>query len=75
MADPTRGGVRRHRHRTAWRDVPQPDVVPYPGNNVALCLGMCGQVIYINRVAQTVAPSCPPSRTPTARMSCDTLRA
>lgn len=28
---------------------------PYPGNNVALCLGMCGQMIYINRAAQTVA--------------------
>ena len=28
---------------------------PYPGNNVLLCLGMCGQMIYINRAAQTVA--------------------
>ncbi len=28
---------------------------PYPGNNVLLCLGMCGQMIYVNRAAQTVA--------------------
>ena len=28
---------------------------PYPGNNVVLCLGMCGQVIYVNRAAETVA--------------------
>ncbi|OBF17383.1 serine hydrolase [Mycobacterium kubicae] len=28
---------------------------PYPGNNVVLCQGMCGQMIYINRAAQLVA--------------------
>ncbi len=28
---------------------------PYPGNNVVLCLGMCGQMIYINRAAEMVA--------------------
>jgi CubicO group peptidase (beta-lactamase class C family) len=28
---------------------------PYPGNNVVLCLGMCGQMIYVNRAAETVA--------------------
>lgn len=28
---------------------------PYPGSNVVLCLGMCGQMIYINRPAQMVA--------------------
>ncbi|HEY1840266.1 MAG TPA: serine hydrolase [Mycobacterium sp.] len=37
---------------------------PYPGNNVMMCLGMCGQMIYINRAAETVAAklsSQPPS--------------
>ncbi|CPR05284.1 beta-lactamase [Mycobacterium bohemicum DSM 44277] len=29
--------------------------VPYPGSNVVLCLGMCGQMIYINRAAEMVA--------------------
>ena len=28
---------------------------PYPGNNVVLCLGMCGQMIYVNRAADMVA--------------------
>ena len=28
---------------------------PYPGSNVVLCLGMCGQMIYINRAAEVVA--------------------
>lgn len=28
---------------------------PYPGNNVVLCVGMCGQLIYINRAAEVVA--------------------
>ncbi|OBH50784.1 hydrolase [Mycobacterium mantenii] len=28
---------------------------PYPGNNVVLCLGMCGQMIYVNRTAELVA--------------------
>jgi CubicO group peptidase (beta-lactamase class C family) len=28
---------------------------PYPGNNIALCVGMCGQLIYINRAAEVVA--------------------
>jgi CubicO group peptidase (beta-lactamase class C family) len=28
---------------------------PYPGTNVLLCLGMCGQMIYVNRAAQMVA--------------------
>ncbi|OBF08187.1 hydrolase [Mycobacterium sp. ACS4054] len=28
---------------------------PYPGNNVVLCLGMCGQMIYVNRAAEVVA--------------------
>jgi CubicO group peptidase (beta-lactamase class C family) len=29
--------------------------VPYPGSNVVLCLGMCGQMIYVNRSAEMVA--------------------
>ncbi|MDD4867603.1 MAG: serine hydrolase [Mycobacterium sp.] len=28
---------------------------PYPGNNVVLCLGMCGQMVYVNRAAEIVA--------------------
>ncbi|KKC05784.1 serine hydrolase domain-containing protein [Mycobacterium nebraskense] len=28
---------------------------PYPGSNVVLCLGMCGQMVYVNRAAETVA--------------------
>ena len=28
---------------------------PYPGSNVVLCQGMCGQMIYVNRAAQVVA--------------------
>ncbi|MDM4139340.1 MULTISPECIES: serine hydrolase [Mycobacterium] len=28
---------------------------PYPGSNVVLCQGMCGQMIYINRGAEVVA--------------------
>jgi CubicO group peptidase (beta-lactamase class C family) len=28
---------------------------PYPGSNVLLCLGMCGQIIYVNRSAEMVA--------------------
>ncbi|OBJ25540.1 serine hydrolase domain-containing protein [Mycobacterium sp. 1245801.1] len=28
---------------------------PYPGRNVVLCQGMCGQMIYVNRAAEVVA--------------------
>ncbi|MBW0014866.1 serine hydrolase, partial [Mycobacterium sp.] len=28
---------------------------PYPGSDVLLCLGMCGQMIYVNRAAEMVA--------------------
>ncbi|OBG30540.1 serine hydrolase domain-containing protein [Mycobacterium sp. 852002-51057_SCH5723018] len=28
---------------------------PFPGSNVVLCLGMCGQMIYVNRAAEVVA--------------------
>jgi len=27
---------------------------PYPGDNIALCLGMCGQMVYINRAVEMV---------------------
>jgi CubicO group peptidase (beta-lactamase class C family) len=29
--------------------------IPYPNSNLALCLGMCGQMIYVNRAAEMVA--------------------
>ncbi len=29
--------------------------IPYPGSNVVLCLGVNGQVIYVNRAAEMVA--------------------
>jgi CubicO group peptidase (beta-lactamase class C family) len=49
---------------------------PYPGNNVVLCQGMCGQLIYINRAAQVVAAKLsaqPDSADPQTLL--DTLRA
>jgi CubicO group peptidase (beta-lactamase class C family) len=29
--------------------------IPYPGSNVVLCQGMCGQMVYVNRAAELVA--------------------
>jgi CubicO group peptidase (beta-lactamase class C family) len=49
---------------------------PCPGNNVVLCQGMCGQLIYINRAAQVVAAKLstqPDSAGPQTLL--DTLRA
>lgn len=49
---------------------------PYPGNNVVLCQGMCGQMIYVNRAAELVAAKL--STQPDAgdpQMLLDTLRA
>jgi CubicO group peptidase (beta-lactamase class C family) len=49
---------------------------PYPGSNVVLCQGMCGQMIYVNRAADVVAAklsSQPDSEDP--QMLLDTLRA
>ncbi|VBA38856.1 6-aminohexanoate-dimer hydrolase [Mycobacterium attenuatum] len=49
---------------------------PYPGSNVVLCLGMCGQMIYVNRRAQLVAAklsSQPDSQDPQVQL--DTLHA
>ena len=49
---------------------------PYPGSNVVLCQGMCGQMIYVNRAAEVVAAKLstqPDSGDP--QMLLDTLRA
>jgi CubicO group peptidase (beta-lactamase class C family) len=49
---------------------------PYPGSNVMLCQGMCGQMIYVNRAAEVVAAKLstqPDSQDP--QMLLDTLRA
>jgi CubicO group peptidase (beta-lactamase class C family) len=49
---------------------------PYPGSNVVLCQGMCGQMIYVNRAAQVVAAKLstqPDSEHPQTLL--DTLRA
>jgi len=49
---------------------------PYPGSNIVLCLGMCGQMIYVNRAAEVVAAKLstqPHSQDP--HMLLDTLRA
>jgi CubicO group peptidase (beta-lactamase class C family) len=50
--------------------------LPYPGNDVVLCLGMCGQMIYVNRAAEVVAAklsTLPRSEDP--HMMLDALRA
>jgi CubicO group peptidase (beta-lactamase class C family) len=49
---------------------------PYPGTNVVLCQGMCGQMIYVNRPASMVAAklSAQPD-TGDPQMLLDTLRA
>jgi CubicO group peptidase (beta-lactamase class C family) len=49
---------------------------PYPGSNVVLCQGMCGQMIYVNCAAEVVAAKL--STQPDAgdpQMLLDTLRA
>jgi CubicO group peptidase (beta-lactamase class C family) len=49
---------------------------PYPGSNVALCQGMCGQMIYINRAAEVVAAKLSTqSDAGDPQMLLDTLRA
>ena len=53
LARGVRGQPRRQPH--ARRHVPQPVLVPVPGNNVLLCLGIHGQMIYVNRAASLVA--------------------
>ncbi len=49
---------------------------PYPGNDVTLCLGMCGQMIYINRAAEVVAAKLSTQpRSASPHLLFDTLRA
>src|ERR1700722_14047670 len=49
---------------------------PYPGSNVVLCQGMCGQMVYINRAAELVAAKLSTqSDAGDPQMLLDTLRA
>lgn len=48
---------------------------PYPGNNVVLCQGMCGQMIYINRAAEVVAAKLSTQQDSHEPHMLDTLRA
>ncbi|OBK36678.1 hydrolase [Mycobacterium sp. 1245111.1] len=49
--------------------------VPYAGSEVVLCLGMCGQMIYVNRPAQMVAAKVSAQRHSHEPHVLDTLRA
>jgi CubicO group peptidase (beta-lactamase class C family) len=49
--------------------------LPYPGSNVALCLGMCGQMIYVNRAAEMVAAKLSTQQHSHEPHMLDTLRA
>ncbi|MFL0177942.1 serine hydrolase domain-containing protein [Mycobacterium sp. SMC-15] len=50
--------------------------LPYPGSNVVLCQGMCGQMIYVDRAAEVVgAKVSTQSYAADSRMLADTLRA
>jgi CubicO group peptidase (beta-lactamase class C family) len=48
---------------------------PYPGSNVVLCQGMCGQMIYVNRAADVVAAKLSTQHSEDPHMLLDTLRA
>jgi CubicO group peptidase (beta-lactamase class C family) len=48
---------------------------PYPGNNVVLCQGMCGQAIYVNRAAEVVAAKLSTQHSDDPHILLDTLRA
>jgi CubicO group peptidase (beta-lactamase class C family) len=49
---------------------------PYPGSNVVLCQGMCGQMIYVDRAAEVVAAKLSTqSDFQDSQMLLDTLRA
>ena len=49
---------------------------PYPGSNVVLCQGMCGQMVYVNRAAELVAAKLSTqSDAGDPQMLLDTLRA
>ena len=50
--------------------------LPYPGSNVVLCQGMCGQMVYVNRAAELVAAKLSTqSDAGDPQMLLDTLRA
>lgn len=49
--------------------------LPYPGSDVALCLGMCGQMIYVNRAAEVVAAKLSTQQHSHEPHMLDTLRA
>ncbi|OBA76951.1 hydrolase [Mycobacterium sp. 1554424.7] len=49
--------------------------LPYPGTNIALCLGMCGQMIYVNRTAEIVAAKLSTQQHSHEPHMLDTLRA
>jgi CubicO group peptidase (beta-lactamase class C family) len=49
--------------------------LPYPDGNVALCLGMCGQMIYVNRAAEMVAAKLSTQQHSHEPHMLDTLRA
>jgi CubicO group peptidase (beta-lactamase class C family) len=50
--------------------------IPYPGSNVVLCQGMCGQMVYVNRAAELVAAKLSTqSDAGDPQMLLDTLRA
>lgn len=48
---------------------------PYPGDNVVLCQGMCGQMIYVNRAAKVVAAKLSAQSNSHEPHMIDTLRA
>jgi len=48
---------------------------PYPGNNVVLCQGMCGQMVYVNRAAEVVAAKLSTQHSHDPHILLDTLRA
>jgi CubicO group peptidase (beta-lactamase class C family) len=48
---------------------------PYPGANVVLCQGMCGQMIYVNRAAELVAAKLSTQQDSHEPHMLDTLRA
>ncbi len=49
--------------------------IPYPGSNEVLCLGMCGQMIYVNRAAEVVAAKLSTQQHSHEPHMLDTLRA
>jgi len=62
IADTLHGGPDSRQAFASSDDTPMPGGMyrnqvwlPYPGSNVVLCQGMCGQLIYVNRAAAVVA--------------------